>query len=985
MKKRASTLILAVLMTVILLFNFACSSPGGIPGGDGDGSKPTTGPTVGPNGPSGPGVGGPTPGPGTYTFENAAELAAAKDRLENADLSLEFVMTTDVGNGASDYQAGGEEYYSTATLGTSPETDGDGQWVFSETKDSLHNDTIIRGYDVFENVSIIVEQLAQTARETADWFIENVYAMDVAIKQSVWTYYMHHDKATDLLYVEKFTEGSEYGPEEYNRVTIYYDESGNEVIEVVTIYGRDYSKAVYCKDNYYDIVGIYEMLPGDGLVQEGGYLFNRAVAYKENGLWSGFSMNGNTTFSIFADLGAIYPDSNEGLTITTFTQTENGTITFANQLEPRHEAGNKVCGWNEETMSEDNVKVAGDYYKYYTDGVNILDGYATSGYDQNYTPAFSIPLEQLGGWDSIVMDALYAPEDRTGSYYMEHIEDIYLTVGGNKVPLNAWYSREHGFLKKLEQSLGSGDFVRLSDGAIIPWNEISFAECFRVDPVVQLSNDYTEIVMVDLSFYFISDNYYWDTERGEYRFSSEVITEAQLRLVEDFLTACGITSGWDGLSLPRIIINAYHDGNAISANIVERIIGVNIAEKGTNEQEFVAYINGLIDYGVTFQATGRQELLDSYVTEDFNEDKMNAFKQMGASILEIDGNISGAVVVNGEDQLDFEGLSVALPRSTLLSTSRSYGVAVTLAVGNADASLNVYQNQQFGGTDLTFNSATRIDLPTNIATGTYQLQAYYVRQTEDGNVRISDVVALPVYQFETFQREYDLTVDGNTFTYIATYVCVDGTLVVSVDIKDVDPPEIHINGMAYDDSTNTCTYLFEGSKQNTVQDLLKALDVYDRVDGPIAPTTDHVRLNGERVAVSKKLVVGETYVVSISDARGNVATLNVLIDTYAADDSDVNAPVFTFLDGDYDEGLQAYVYRFGDDQAKCVIDLFSLVSATDAECGYIPLNAEDVTVNGNKVDICDMLRDGETYVITAEDWNLNVATIRIYVEIMPVQ
>jgi hypothetical protein len=123
----------------------------------------------------------------------------------------------------------------------------------------------------------------------------------------------------------------------------------------------------------------------------------------------------------------------------------------------------------------------------------------------------------------------------------------------------------------------------------------------------------------------------------------------------------------------------------------------------------------------------------------------------------------------------------------------------------------------------------------------------------------------------------------------------------------------------------------------------------------------------------------------VSDARGNVATVNVAIEPYAADPSDVNPPVMTFLDGDFDSTLQAYVYRFSENEPKHVVDLFNLVNATDPECGYIPIEIDGITLNGNVMDINDALVNGNTYVITVEDMNLNVASISVYIEIMPIE
>ena len=970
-------LVLTIIVAVSMSAFLGCSSPGSMPPED---VPPGGGGTNPPGGGNGGGNGGGGYNPGDYTFDSVAEVLAAKDRLEKVDFNFEFSMDSDTGAGQS--YSTGEEYFSAATYSDVP---GGAQKVFSADRDALVNSAIERSsYNMFENVSTMTEMAAQNARELADWFIENVYEMDVAIRHSVWTYYMHHDKVTDALYIEKFTDANEYVEEGYERVTIYYDSEGDEVIEIFSVNGKFINKIVSCEGKYYEVLSTFMDNYGGmelGWTDEYKFVYSRVFAYKENGFWRGMDVYCNTHFSLFSDNGAIYPGSNECLTVNSFVETELGNLVFSSNLEPRHANGQKVCGWNEETMSDENVKVDGDYYKYYTNGIEYLEGMIDSTYDQNYVPTFTISLHGLDGWDAIVADIKDDVDLERGSFYAEHMDELYLTSGGNKIPLNVWYSKQHGYLT-LDGYPNFGEFTRLSDGAIIPTDEMNFGECVEVSAVVGLNAQCDKIERCQLSFYVHSLDY-WDSEKGEYIVSADVMTEEELQLIEYYLNEVGLTSGMNGISLPRLMINAFYDGNTITSNMFEKAMGFDISDPAENVSGFREYTAALIAEGENFQNSGRQALLDSYVTEDFSEDKLNAFKALGASILEISGNISGSVVVV-DGEMNFEGLTVTLPRSTILSSNRNYVTVVTFSVGNDSATIPVYQNQDYSGNNLTFMNSGRFALPENLTTGTYVLSAYYARGTEDGNIRISDVVPVPVYEFADFQTEYTLTIEGVEMTYTADYHYEDGKMVVVVDIKDVDPPEIHINGTAYDEDTNTCTFMFEGSKQMTVKDLLSVLDIYDRVDGAIPAETDHIRLGGQRVAITKKLIAGEVYVVTVSDARGNVATLNVLINNYAADSSDTTPPAFTVDDFylTYDEDSQAYVLTIQDNVIMSVADLFGMVRASDAECGTIPIQLDNITLNGAQVGIGDSLCDGQVYVITVEDWNLNTASIRIMIEVI---
>ena len=176
----------------------------------------------------------------------------------------------------------------------------------------------------------------------------------------------------------------------------------------------------------------------------------------------------------------------------------------------------------------------------------------------------------------------------------------------------------------------------------------------------------------------------------------------------------------------------------------------------------------------------------------------------------MDNCISGQVVVS-DGNVSFAELGVSLNRSVLLSSGKSYGVAITYSMGNAAAALPVYQNQVYEGNGLYFESDASFALPTNLGPGSYVLQAYYVRQDEGGAIRISDPATIRVEDFATITAEYNLTIDGTENTYTATYACVDNALRIVVDIKDIEAPEIIINGAGYDEITNTITYRFEKS------------------------------------------------------------------------------------------------------------------------------------------------------------------------------
>ncbi len=1000
MKKRIIALLLALIMT--LSFIASCG--------------PADDPPIGPPGdehrhefrdgmckcgekdpnykPDAPGVGDLS---GGYTFEDIAELTTSKDRLENADFSFNFDMTSDVSAQKVTNKKAEKSFkkHASQLYGTSDNTDG---YVFSGNLDDL-----IAGrtdYNMFESVKDSVESAGSYARQVADWFIENIYVMDTVLTQYGYGYVMSHDEESDTLTVIKFGLYVTGLPKEYCKITIYYDNEGDEVVEMQRInhYSRD--SVVYAPGKYYEYSSSWgfagtDLYNGNEIDE---YNYSIAVAYKENGLWYGMDTSFSTASSLFSPVGSSYDryeaGMDNGILVNTFRQTEYGDFHFLNYISPRRANGEMIGSYSEELGGEDFIKRADDVYKV-INGIHRINhseiGDRDWGPDMFTLETFIIGLDSIRGWDNVSVKTSVSKEEANGCFNTQEqstLKELCITVGDNEVILPKIWSATHGALEDAgwDEQIGQGRYIRVSDGAMLLENEIDFTECIYMSALAYVGGEWGSgdawvhsdtLDEIKINFYPTPiRNHFWEPSLGGYTASFDDMKEMFISTVEAFFEQNGLSYETDE-SFPRYLLNMSDASASIANSSFEKVTGYKLSGEGfknfalTTKSVDVELYNNL------------EAMQASYVSEEMDDEKLAAYKQLGASLLKLDGNISGSVGVS-ESGIDFRGLNIALPKSTLLSSGKRYGVVVTLGVQSTKGIMPVFELKEYNGASLTFESNSVLNHNDSLWEGKYVLCAYYVREKDDLTTRISDPVALPVNAFEGFEREYTLDDKGALTTYISKYDFVNGNLVVSVDIKDNDPPVIIINGTSYDEESNTYTYRFEESLGKTVRDLIGALDVYDRVDGPMAVSVDSISKGGEAVVIGTVLNDGEVYTVSASDIRGNTATVNVLIETYKADTGDTVPPVIT-VSGEgveYDSDLGVYVYSYSELTPKSVIDLLSLVNAYDEETGAIPLEVENITFGGMEVDINDSLLDCEIYVITVEDANLNQSTAEILIKII---
>ena len=242
------------------------------------------------------------------------------------------------------------------------------------------------------------------------------------------------------------------------------------------------------------------------------------------------------------------------------------------------------------------------------------------------------------------------------------------------------------------------------------------------------------------------------------------------------------------------------------------------------------------------------------------------------ALIAISDTLTGSVTVS-ESGLDFSAIAVAARKNILLGDQNEYGVAAVL-VGRGEWGLSdAFEVKAYENADMTITGKSAVALPTALPEGEYTLAIYFGRKSEGGFARLSEVVAPTVSSFTAFEKQIDAT--GGYYTY--AYSLVDGALHLSVSFTDTAAPEIFLTG-ATTDSGRCVMTLPEGA---TVADLIANVTSYDDRDGAVIVTSDAVLLmdnpDGTAVGAADALISDAVYRITVADCSGNEASVSIKI------------------------------------------------------------------------------------------------------------
>ncbi len=235
-------------------------------------------------------------------------------------------------------------------------------------------------------------------------------------------------------------------------------------------------------------------------------------------------------------------------------------------------------------------------------------------------------------------------------------------------------------------------------------------------------------------------------------------------------------------------------------------------------------------------------------------------------------------------KLSTDQLTATLSRSPLLQNNKSYSLYYGLMIGGRLIELAHTTPQMFSGQDLSFSSDFSLDIPMDLVIDDYQLVIFFAKNTEDGFIRISNIIPAPVTAFDTYS-EYLVDIFTETTIEIKT-IYVDGSAIVSVFYSDTFSPKVYIKDNEPFDTTYE-EYEFHGLQGHidatliapfgaTADDLLKGLYTLDNFDGEKELILENITKDGLAVQATDSLT--ETgWMITVDDEAGNVTDITLTI------------------------------------------------------------------------------------------------------------
>ncbi len=870
MKKRIISLIL--LLSIMLSSLMGCGGGANGPQNPDPGTPPDV---IDPDKDNGKPEVSPEDGDGDKTVtlpENVEDLLTSYDRLENADLSFNFDISTSVEKPI--YQNGKRVPLVPESLNRvlgkkgAMTSDGD-NIIYNITASQLSE----RPYtsDFFNMYRYNVESLGEYARGIADYCIENIIEVDKAFKADYGYYYvLHYDRENEEVSVKVFSdyasesEGNGDGrgerssavqDEYYCEIRIYYDADGDEVVQMQRIHGNSGDSTeciVYCPNKIYEYRQRYGF-KGDGIYNE---IVNKC--YKEDGMWRGIQFVVDFNKGIFNQPGEPYGSA--GVWIQTLYETEDGIYTYSSSLDPQRANGDDIWSNGEGMIFEDDV------FKLRQDGVWLGGSYF-------YPGRMDITLEDFVGYDSFEC-TLPADIFTNGNVinfgdFNSFTNDASIKIGDAVLRPQSVFVIGHGFLVQDGfDNLGNPEFIRLSDGEKISRLDFDWDDYLSIGIEASLTDEYEDkISRVRINFALAG----WSSDDD-----LNLIQANLSKNVRYFMNYIGLTH--KSVSLDTYFGNAltlYQSAGQNTAKVFETVTGYSLSADG-----FKAFANAERERDIKFYTVDRSELISAFEKKEIDYDALREYKELDLSLITIGNNIGGNVNISEQD-VDFSAVNVLMPKSILLSNGKSYGVVVTWALNNQNGTCEAFDIKNYLNADMSFTGKSGIALPEGLYEGSYTLYAYFARINENGAARLSEVAYLPVNEFESFEREYEIADEkGNETAYIATYSYIDGKVVMSVELKDVTAPLIEIFNTVYDAENNKYVYTAKDTDGKTGYSIYSDIEVYDDRDGRISITPDNVKkADGADIDFSL-LASGDIFTVSASDKRGNetVVTVEVVIE-----------------------------------------------------------------------------------------------------------
>ncbi len=751
--------------------------------------------------------------------EDADILALSYDRLQNADLQFNFSI--ELGNKTVKSVVDNGIALSAAQNGVLSNTVAD---EIYETSSDDEKWIIADNYNYFESNQQLLDTLSETARNLADFCIDNITVTNKAVKLGASKYLLSYDAASDIVTAQCNTTYSD-GIFISTRVSIYYDEDGDETVDMVRMTKNETSKQtehiIYTKHKFYLIETQY--------VETGweGELYNIQVAYndKETGLWRGVSTSFESQNPYLTGEG-VYDYGNGMLYLQFIFETENSLFQFDDRIiamrfdgENWYETGSFV-----EADPNDKMELQ-QYYLSAVDGVSV---------EQDWR-LISTQIALLTGWKTlhIVLDT----ESEINSPYIEQYfsnEKDYLELdNGTRLICGSKWTRDLGWLTPTDSSRFDAPYVA-ADGTMVDAADLGEEYVDFGTGIIQIYGKPKEI---------------WG---GVFHFGVSVEGyEAASELLYDCFVDSGL--GFKNTSALLLKDMGYLQKNRTSFadQVFKFLFGCEYTADNIVHQCGVIQ-NNFADMAASVENS--MEGLETVLFEDLPD-------IVDVDLVTLVDKIEGSAQID-ENGVNFSGVTVDVPKSVIFKENSSYCVFV--GWGNVKGLISVlaFDDEIFEGKEMTFAGKSGLALPETSTEGKYTLISFFGKRTDDGVIRLSETATIPVAIEETVVS-YQVSASGGYYQH--TIAVTNGVATLTVAFVDTQAPSlVEIEGAADGSLTLGGPVTVEEFKQRvSVVDNYSSVQVLVEKDGAV-------------LADDESMSAGE-YTVAAIDESGNRTEIVVVI------------------------------------------------------------------------------------------------------------
>jgi hypothetical protein len=155
------------------------------------------------------------------------------------------------------------------------------------------------------------------------------------------------------------------------------------------------------------------------------------------------------------------------------------------------------------------------------------------------------------------------------------------------------------------------------------------------------------------------------------------------------------------------------------------------------------------------------------------------------TLLDLSELLEGTINMTDE-LLDTSGLILTGGRSQLYQTNQQYSLFYTLSIGGKQHHFATEAPVTYTGLPLTIQGNGLFDLPDDLPAGTYLLTMFLGKITDDGPIRLTNVISAPIQSFESFEFQREAPLEGGYYRVRVEYL--NAMCVVNVEFVETESP-----------------------------------------------------------------------------------------------------------------------------------------------------------------------------------------------------